>query len=317
MKCSNTFNVQRGVRQGCPLSPILFNLFINDIFQGCKKYGVKCGESYCCGDLFADDIVLCAPTKKKLFKLLKKVSKWTTRNLITFGINKCATMVIRPKNSTGHHTDPVFKINNVPIPQTDCYIYLGIPFNNKLSLKPVVSLLRQKIRKALFSNKGFFKNSNIPLFFKKTLFNSALIGRISYYAPLLGSNKSRSKSIQSLINVVFYWIAGFNNPNSLISLYSISKELNVQSPKYVAIINGKTLSVLLVTLSIISLRCSTIILGLKNLNLLRVDFLERNLKMMKKLKTFTGRMICSKTRPKQKSIKNTILIQLDPIFIGL
>ena len=73
MKCSNTFNVQRGVRQGCPFSPILFNLFINDIFQGCKKYGVKCGESYCCGGLFADDIVLCAPTKKKLSKLLKKV----------------------------------------------------------------------------------------------------------------------------------------------------------------------------------------------------------------------------------------------------
>ena len=79
---------------------------------------------------------------------------------MTFGINKCATMVIRPKNNTGHHTDPVFKINNVPIPQTDCYTYLGIPFDNELSLKPVVSLLHQKIRKALFSNKGFFKNSN-------------------------------------------------------------------------------------------------------------------------------------------------------------
>jgi len=146
---------------------------------------------------------------------------------MTFGISKCATMVIRPKNSTGHHTDPVLKINNVPIPQTDCYTYLGIPFDNELSLKPVISLLRQKIRKALFSNKGSFKNSNIPLFFKKILFNSALIGRISYYAPLLGSNKTRSKSIQNLINVVFYWIAGFNNPTSLVSLYSISKEFNI------------------------------------------------------------------------------------------
>jgi len=149
---------------------------------------------------------------------------------MTFGINKCATIVIRPKNSPGHHTDPVFKINNVPILQTDCYTYLGISFDNELSLKPVVSLLCQKIKKALFSNKSFFKNSNIPLFFKKILFNSALIGRISYYASLLGSNKTRSKSIQNLINVVFYWIAGFNYPNSLISLYSISKEFKYSSP---------------------------------------------------------------------------------------
>jgi len=71
---SKAFRIKKGVRQGCPLSPILFNLFINDIFRDCNKYGVSIGSSLCCGGLFADDIELYAPTKGSLSKLLKKVN---------------------------------------------------------------------------------------------------------------------------------------------------------------------------------------------------------------------------------------------------
>eukprot|EP00833_Pecoramyces_ruminatium_P003122 jgi/Orpsp1_1/1177154/evm.model.c7180000060391.1 len=76
MKFSDSFSIQRGVRQGCPLSPILFNLFINDVFKKCSKFGVKIDGNRYCGGLFADDIVLCAPSKRKLSKLLKTVSDW-------------------------------------------------------------------------------------------------------------------------------------------------------------------------------------------------------------------------------------------------
>jgi len=69
---SNEFPIKRGVRQGCPLSPILFNLFINDILNDCEKYGVNIGRKKCCGELFADDVVLIAPSAKKLRKIIKK-----------------------------------------------------------------------------------------------------------------------------------------------------------------------------------------------------------------------------------------------------
>ena len=42
---SNEFSIHRGVRQGCPLSLILCNWFINDILNNCDKYGVRIGNN--------------------------------------------------------------------------------------------------------------------------------------------------------------------------------------------------------------------------------------------------------------------------------
>jgi len=52
--------------------------FINDIFNDFSELGIPLGESRCCGGLFADDIVLCAPSRTKLQKkkkMLKKVNE--------------------------------------------------------------------------------------------------------------------------------------------------------------------------------------------------------------------------------------------------
>jgi len=61
------------------------------VFNNCNKYGISISDIRCCGGLFADDIVLCAPTRSQLKKLLKFASKWARNNEMQFGINKCAS----------------------------------------------------------------------------------------------------------------------------------------------------------------------------------------------------------------------------------
>ena len=66
------FDVKIGLKQGCILSPLLFNLFINDLAQTVNN--LECGASYGEGDvsilLYADDIVLVSDNKAKLQRML-------------------------------------------------------------------------------------------------------------------------------------------------------------------------------------------------------------------------------------------------------
>ena len=56
---SDWFNINVGLRQGCSLSPILFNLFIDDLARKLKAVGegVDIGGDKLCLLLYADVIV--------------------------------------------------------------------------------------------------------------------------------------------------------------------------------------------------------------------------------------------------------------------
>ena len=102
--------------------------------------------------------------------MLRKVNEWAKFNKMEFGINKCATMVIRPENSLFQNKrDPTFYLAGKTIPVTDCYTYLGIPFHKSLSRNYFIKALKNKATKALFSISNFLKNPKIPIPFKRTI----------------------------------------------------------------------------------------------------------------------------------------------------
>jgi len=87
----------------------------------------------------------------------------TKFNMMNFGINKCATMVIRPDTPLFQNKrDPTFYLAGQPILITKCYTYLGISFDKSLSLNPILlNYLTLKLLKLSFLLVNFFQ---IPKF---------------------------------------------------------------------------------------------------------------------------------------------------------
>ena len=94
------FPSSTGLKQGCNLSPILFNLFINDIGDifdqdQCQPLSIlKLSLNHL---LYADDLVLIPETKNGLQQCLNKLQKYCEKNRITVNNKKTKVMIVQKK----------------------------------------------------------------------------------------------------------------------------------------------------------------------------------------------------------------------------
>ena len=118
--------LQRGLRQGCSLSPMLFALYIMDIGEDimCSQEGIMIGDTMISGLLFADDIVLISRTPEGLKELLKLVKRRCDQLLLEVNTGEGKTEIVSPTNSTWDiFTDDVLELS---LRQVMEYSYLGL-----------------------------------------------------------------------------------------------------------------------------------------------------------------------------------------------
>jgi len=65
---SESFNIMKGVRKVIHYHQFLSIYLLMTFLIIFSELGIPLGESKCCGGLFTDDIVLCAPSRTKLKK---------------------------------------------------------------------------------------------------------------------------------------------------------------------------------------------------------------------------------------------------------
>ena len=121
---SASFPIKRGVRQGCVMSPSLFNVYTDRIFREFEEMpGVKLSGEYINNLRYADDTVLLAETEEELQKLVDTVKEGSLKYGLEMNTKKTKTMIVR--RNVKEEVRVNIKVGEAILEQVKSYQYLG------------------------------------------------------------------------------------------------------------------------------------------------------------------------------------------------
>jgi len=123
------FHKVTGVPQGDPLSPLLFILFINDLVDDLQTAGLGLDWGYgpCPLFLFADDIVLTAPTEADLLAMLQILTRFVNKWCLAFNCGKSSVLIF---GRHPLHIPRQWPLGDSWLSEASTYKYLGVSFSD-------------------------------------------------------------------------------------------------------------------------------------------------------------------------------------------
>ncbi|KAH9273582.1 hypothetical protein BASA83_004250 [Batrachochytrium salamandrivorans] len=200
---SDPFPVQRGVRQGCPLSGLLFNLFINDILDGVAPITVPRlpqDTNPIRGLMYADDVAVFADSEKSLLAASTAIEKWANQWEMQFGVAKCGII-----SFTGHLAprldNPLdIRLHGQLVSRVESYKYLGVLIDSKLDHSAWLKQKRLSLEHTISALHPVLANHQLTVNYRSRIFSAVVMGKAYYGLELVGGNKSHLAPLQTTIN---------------------------------------------------------------------------------------------------------------------
>ena len=157
---TNFFEFNRGVRQGCILSPILFNLYLNELphildSQDTDPVTLPNGLPLNCL-LYADDLVLISRSAAGLQNQINLLHKYSEKWLLTTNLKKTKTVIFQKQNRKSTREKYLFS-------NATEYTYFGTPFYSNGNFSISKQRLVEKTRRSIFACKKYLDFNRLPI----------------------------------------------------------------------------------------------------------------------------------------------------------
>ena len=191
---SNITQVSTGVPQGSVLGPLLFLVYINDIYSSLNN---------CHTILYADDTTLTFPLSpnhvesgiSEINKELSNVHKWLKLNKLILNANKTRYIVFHySQRQIDFETFPELFIDGTSIVRTQEFNFLGLLIHENLNWKPHISKISIKIARVIGTLRRL--QNILPPHVLKTIYNSLILPHINYCILAWGNSYSRILNLQ-------------------------------------------------------------------------------------------------------------------------
>lgn len=262
-RLSKSFRMRRGNRQGCPLSPLLYIIFINGILKECSAGGVEVpgtkrddpndtgalrGLGYrtvsdvCPGLIYADDVLAFedSPLKAQLF--LEKLDRWAKEWDAEIGIQKCGVICWSEKEETIRgHSETVYMAGANEIPKVAKYKYLGIWVDERLvesrgkEGSRSGTLEREyakgqaaKGNRALYALRPFLEDHHVPIVLKAHAVRNLVLSKMLYGAEWIGYLNLNAEPLEKILQQAVRWIIGYRGSDEAeVDSFTLCYELGI------------------------------------------------------------------------------------------
>ena len=151
-----------GLKQGCPLSPMLFNLYIDDIAkifdEHCEPITLQ--EQKISHFLYADDLVIISRSGEGLQNAIDKLYDFAERKQLSIHIKKSKSMIF---NKTGKLIGRKFNIRGKELEPVKSFCYLGYDINASGTVNAAINTLYDKASKAMRPILQAISRFNLPI----------------------------------------------------------------------------------------------------------------------------------------------------------
>jgi len=193
---TSKINLSRGVRQGDPISQILFTLALDHMFKGkvWKQRGIKIDRSYLSHLSFEDHIVLISKTPDELNEMMKHLNEKSREIGLEMNIDK--TKIMSPIKIE-------LSLCNKNIENVDEYVYLGHLVKLGKDSEDSEIPRRLKLSWDAFKELEYvLRNPEIPMDLKREVYNKLILPVTTYGLETLPITKRSADRLKTTQNIM-------------------------------------------------------------------------------------------------------------------